>query len=355
MVRSLSAVVAAALLTACGGGDGPPGQGQRSGQAAIPVDVAEAFTDTVVDGIVANGQIESLQQIELRPDVSGRVVELLFREGARVDSGAALLRIDDAELTAEVARATADRDLARQALERIRQLVADRAAAPADLERAEAGFRVSDATLSLLEIRLSRTTVRAPFSGVIGQRRVSVGDHVSSQTPLLSLQTVSPQRVTFAVPERYATVLRIGQDVSFQVAALPRRTFTAKVDFVDPVVTLPARSIVVKGMTSNADGQLQAGMFVDVRLATSVRSGATIVPEEAIAPSLAASYVWVVLDGKASRRDVTLGVRSPGFVEIVSGLTAGEQVVVGGIERMVEGATVQSRVVSRRLQGGIEG
>ncbi len=355
MVRSLSAVLAVAVVTACGGDKGQQGQGQRGGPAAIPVEVTEAFNDTVVDAIVASGQIESLHQIELRPDVSGRVVELLFREGTRVDSGAALLRIDDAELKAEVARAAADRDLARQSLERMRQLVTDRAAAPADLERAEASFRVSEATLSLLEIRLQRTTVRAPFGGVIGQRRVSVGDYVTNQTPLLTLQTVSPQRVTFTVPERYATVLRTGQDVSFQVAALPGRTFSAKVDFIDPSLTLPARSIVVKGLTSNSDGRLQAGMFVDVRLATAVRSGAIIVPEEAIAPSLSASYVWVVAEGKASRRDVTLGVRSPGFVEIVDGLIAGEQVVVGGIERMVEGATVQPRIVSRRPQGAREG
>ena len=135
------------MLVACGGDKNAQGGGQRGGPSAIPVDVAEAFADTVVDAILATGQIESLQQIELRPDVSGRVVEILFREGARVDSGAALLRIDSEELKAEVARASADRDLARQALERVRQLVADRAAAPADLERAQATFRVSEATL----------------------------------------------------------------------------------------------------------------------------------------------------------------------------------------------------------------
>lgn len=354
MVRYSFAALAVVTFAACGGdGNAAAGGGQR-GPAAIPVEVSEAFRDTVVDAIVATGQIEAMQQIELRPDISGRVVELLFREGSRVDSGAALIRIDDAELKAEVARATADRDLAGQALERTRQLVADRAAAPADLERAEATFRVSEATLSLLQIRLSRATVRAPFAGVIGQRLVSVGDYVSNQTPLLTLQTVSPQRVTFTVPERYATILRSGQSVTFQVAALPGRTFTARVDFVDPVVTLPARSIVVKGVTPNGDGRLQAGMFVDVRLATAVRAEATVIPEEAIAPSLSASYVWVVADGKATRRDVTLGVRSPGFVEVIDGLAPGEQVVVGGVDRMSEGAAVQATFVSRRPQGAGE-
>ncbi len=330
MNPKLCCQVALALLVACGG-DAPKGGAQTGGPPpASPVEVAAAFPDTVVDAIIATGEIEPLQQIDLSADVDGRVTAILFREGARVAAGAPLIKVDDAELQAQVARATADRDLARQGLERTKVLVADKAAAQADFERAEATSRSAEASLALLQVRLDRTTVRAPFAGVIGVRRVSVGDYVTPQRALLSLQTVSPQRAVFQVPERYATELRRGQEVTFRVAALTGRTFSGRVDFVNPVVTLPGRSITVKALVENPDGALQAGMFIEARLATETRTAATVIPEEAISPAAGASFVWVVIDGKVTRREVELGVRTPGFVEIRKGVDIGEQVVVGG-------------------------
>lgn len=341
-----------ALLAACG--DEPPpagGPGGGGGPPTVAVEVAMPVRDSVVDAIVATGQVEAMQQIALRPEVEGRVVELLFREGQRVRAGEPLVKIDDAELAAQVERARADRDLSQQALARTRQLLADQAAAAADLERAEAQSRVAQASLDLLELRLARTTVRAPFAGVVGQRRVSLGDYVTPQRELLMLQTVAPVRATFNVPERYAADLAVGQSVAFRVAALPGRDFTARVDFVDPVVTLPGRTITVKAVAANGDGALQPGMFTEVRLATDVRANAIIIPEEAIAPTASGAFVWVVTEGKATRRAVELGVRSPGFVEVQSGLGEDEQVVVGGIDRLFEGAPVNATVVERRPQG----
>jgi membrane fusion protein, multidrug efflux system len=342
-----------ALLVACGGeAAAPPGGGAP---AAIPVEVAVAFTETVVDAIVATGEIQAMERIDLRPDVEGRVVEFLAREGSVVAAGAPLLKIDDAELRAQVARATADRDLARQALERTRLLFAEKAAAPADLERAEASARSAEAALDLLALRLERTLVRAPFAGVIGQRLVSLGDYVTSQSRLLTLQTVSPARINFAVPERYASVLRVGQEVMFEVAALSGKSFTARVDFVDPVVTLPGRTITVKGITANPGGVLQPGMFLEARLATATRTAATIVPEDAVVPTSGAAFIWVLQDSVVTRREVELGVRSPGFVEVRSGVAAGESVVVGGLERLVEGVTVRPTTVERQPKAAPEG
>lgn len=341
------------LVLACGGEDAAGGP-QGAARPAIPVEAALAFTDTVVDVLTANGSVQPLQQIQLSPDIAGRVTGILFREGSSVVKGAPLVKIDDAELKAQVARAEADRDLARQSLERTRDLLAKKAAAPADFERAEAAARSAEASLDLLEVRLERTTVRAPFGGVVGERLVSLGDYVTTQTPLLTLQTVSPQRITFQVPERYAEVVKKGQEVTFQVAAIPGKTFTAKVDFVDPVVTLPGRTIQVKALAPNRDGELQAGMFVEARLATATRDNATVVPEDAIAPAAGSSHVWVVQDGKATRREVTLGVRTPGFVEIRSGVEPGEEVVVGGTDKMYEGAQVKTTVIERRPRGARE-
>jgi len=315
---------------------------------AIAVEVAIARRDTVTDAIAATGQIEAVQSIELRPDVEGRILEILFREGSEVGKGTPLFRIDDAELQAEVARAEADRDLATQSLQRTRDLVAQRASSQADLERAEAMARSSDASLALLKVRLDRTVVRAPFGGVVGQRFVSLGDYVNSDTRLVSLQTVTPQRASFQVPERYADQLKLGQRVSFRVAALPGRDFSGKVDFVDPMVKLPGRTIMVKAVVPNPRRELQSGMFIEARLATDVRPNAVVIPEDAVLPLQGATFVWVINNGKATRRQVELGVRTPGFVEVKNGVESNDQVVVGGQERLAEGAPVQAKLVERR-------
>ncbi len=171
---------------------------------------------------------------------------------------------------------------------------------------------------------------------------------MTPQTKLTTLQTVDPQRAAFRVPERHAEVLKVGQEVKFEVAAMAAQSYTGIVDFVDPRVELPGRTIMVKALVSNENRSLKPGMFIEARLVTAVRPEAVIVPEDAILPLSGADYVWVVTpEGTASRREVQIGVRTTGFVEIRDGISSGEQVVVGGIERMGEGSPVAPNVVER--------
>ena len=338
---------------ACGGSNAAPPAARGRGPAGpLPVEVVAARTDTVVDAIVATGQVEPLQSIQLRPEVDGRLVDILVREGVEVAQGTPLFKVDDGELKAQVARAQADRDLAQQALTRTRQLLQEKAAAPADVERAEAQMRGTQAALDLLQLRLDRTVVRAPFAGVVGQRLASLGDYVNNSTRLITLQTVNPQRVAFQVPERYADLLKVGQRVMFRVAALAGRDFSGTVDFVDPLVALPGRTITVKALVPNGKRELQSGMFIEARLQTAIRPAAVVVPEDAVTPMQGLMWVWVVQEGKAQRRQVTLGVRTPGYVEIREGIEAGDQVVVGGAERLMPGAEVRATLQERALQGG---
>lgn len=352
MVRHVGYTTVAAtgiLAAACGRGKADPrGSAGGGGPPAMPVQVAVAKSDTVRDEIAATGQIEALQSIELRPELEGRIVAILFREGQEVDQGAPLFQVDSTELAAQVAQLEAQRDLAQQDLARTKELVAQNAASAADLERAEANARAAEAQHRLQSIRLARTTVRAPFAGVVGQRFVSLGDYVTTSTRLLTLQTVSPQRAAFQVPERYARTVRPGQRVAFRVGAISGRDFTGEVDFVDPVVQLPGRTILVKARVPNPERLLQPGMFIEARLVTAVRPNAVVIPEDAIVPLEGSSFVWVAAGGKAHRRPVSLGVRTPGFVEVASGLAAGDSVVTGGLELLFPGAPLAPRVADRR-------
>jgi membrane fusion protein (multidrug efflux system) len=338
--------VAAALIGCGEEGSDAPASGGGPGGFAMPVEVAVAKRDTVVDAIFATGQIEAVQSIELRPEVSGRLTEILIREGYVVAKGTPLFKIDDAEITAEVVRLQAERDLSSQALERTRELFAQEASSESEMELAEANFRSAEARLQLEEIRLERTTVKAPFSGIVGERFVSVGDYVNTSTALTTLQTYDPQRAVFEVPERYARRVNVGQTISFTVAATSA-TYEGTVDFVNPIIQLPARTIEAKANVRNPNRELVPGMFIDVTLATEVRQQAIVIPEDAILPLQGADYVWVIAEDTASRKVVDIGVRVPGFVEILGGVEAGEQVVVGGLERLREGASVSPTIVER--------
>ncbi|MBA3341883.1 MAG: efflux RND transporter periplasmic adaptor subunit [Gemmatimonadaceae bacterium] len=326
-----------AVAQGAAGPGGAAGAGGPPAMPPMPVDVDTARVRSVVDAVRATGRIEAVQAVELRPDEQGRVTGLMFREGQFVARGTPLVRMDAAMLRAQAERADADRDLSRQQLDRVRRLRAENAATPADLERADAAARSATAALAVLQVQIARSTVRAPFAGVVGQRFVSVGDYVTPATRLLTLQTVDPQRAVIEVPERHAVALRSGQTVEFNVAAEPGRTFAARVDFIDPVVQRANRTIMVKGLAPNPGQILRPGMFIEARLATATRANAIVIPEDAVQPLRTANIVWVVDKGKASRREVQLGARSQGVVEVASGVTAGELVVVGGLERMAEG------------------
>jgi membrane fusion protein, multidrug efflux system len=347
LVAAVSVLAAIGCSKKSAGGRAAQGGGAGGMPPGMPVEVAVARSDTVRDEVAATGQIEAIQSIELRPEVEGRIVAILPREGQEVAAGTPLFQIDSIELSAQVAQLAAQRDLATQDLARTKDLLAQNAASTQDLEHAEANARSTDAQLRLMSTRLARTTVRAPFGGVVGQRFVSLGDYVNNTTKLATLQTVNPMRATFNVPERYAQSLKRGQEVAFRVAAIPNRDFVGEVDFVDPVVSLPGRTILVKAHVPNPQRLLQPGMFMEAHLVIAVRAKAVVVPEDAIVPLQGATFVWVVQEGKAVRRQVGIGVRTPGYVEITSGVDAGEQVVVGGLDLLFPGAPVMARVVDR--------
>jgi membrane fusion protein (multidrug efflux system) len=351
--RRLVVLMLAGAVSACSGEEAAPaggGGGAPRSRPPTPVEVFVSVTDTMVETVLSTGAVEAIQFIDVRPELQGRLTRIVANEGTVVERGQPMFRIDDAELRALVAQLEAERDQAAQNLRRTRELVEMNASSQADLESAEATARSREAQLELQRVRLQRTVVRAPFTGLVGERLVSVGDYVTTTTRLTTLQTVDPQRVAFEVPERYAQRLALGQRVRFRVAAAAG-AFEGEVDFVDPVVQVPARTILVKARVSNPDRALMPGMFAEAELATEIRPEAVVVPEDAILPLGQETFVWAVEDGVVHRTPVRLGVRVPGFVEVLEGLAAGVQVVVGGLQRMSEGALVAPTVVERALPG----
>lgn len=315
--------------------------------AAMPVavEVARAEARTLSDTASAVGTLLSNESVVLRPEISGRISAIHFRDGQTVARGAVLVSLDSAVQDAELQQARANLVLAQTNFRRTedlfqRQFISERAR-----DEAAATLKVQEAAVALAEARLAKTRIRAPFDGVVGIRNVSVGDYIKDGQDLINVEDVATLKVDFRLPEVYLPQLRPGQTAEVSSDALPGASFRAVVDAVNPQVDASGRSILVRGHLANARGNLRPGMFVRVRLAFGERKGVVMVPEQALVPAGSSQSIFKVVaqDGGSRARAVTVttGQRAQGWVEIGAGLVPGDLVVTAGQLRLREGAPVR--------------
>lgn len=343
-------VVAAAGLTACGG----DGADEAGGPSSTPVETSVARLDTLAVNVEAVGSLEARARVELRPESSGRITAILVEEGEEVREGEVLLRQDQNKLEAEVqaaraavSRAEAEFQNFRRQVERNDSLLAHGAISQQaydDLQTrfssAEAGLEEARAALALRRERLEDATVRAPFAGRVGARQVDQGQYVSTGDPLFVIVDDDPLEIRFSVPERYLGQLRNGIPVEVAVQNLPERRFQGRVDFISPYVEPSSRTVALKALIPNPASELRAGQFANVLVELEQRS-AVVVPEAAVIPRQEGSSVFVVEGGRAARRQVETGLRREGLVELRSGVSAGDTVIVAGYQRLSEGSPVR--------------
>ncbi|MEM9552860.1 MAG: efflux RND transporter periplasmic adaptor subunit [Acidobacteriota bacterium] len=308
---------------------------------AVAVDTIVLERASLEDAVLATGELRADEAVELRAEESGRVVDLHFDEGERVEAGALLVEIQDADLRAELRRAQVREELAARREERARSLLDESTISEEVYDEAMNALKVARADVSLIEARLAKMRIHAPFSGVIGLRSVSVGSYVTSQTPIASLQKLDPVKLDFSVPERHAGAVAPGDRVEFQVTG-SEAVFVGQVFAVEPRIDSSTRTLRVRARAPNTDGALLPGAFAEVRLVLDRRDDALLVPSIALVPGLEATTVYVVEDGVAQPRRVTIGRRTDERVEIVAGLAAGDQVIVRGVQQMRPGVPVRA-------------
>ena len=340
-----AAVVMALLAAGCrSAGDASTTPAER----AVPVEITAVATEDVDVTVHAVGTLEAEQSVRIQPKRAGRVVELAVAEGSRVAAGTVLARFDDRDFRARLdqARASLTETQVRAANasrqhERTRQLKEQGIAAvqqyddlKAELDRSTAALDVARANVAFAEAELAETVIIAPFDGVIGRRLVDTGAFVREGDTLTTIVDADPVEIVFAVPERHAADLRIDQDVAVTVASDATRAFPGTVTFIDPEVDPVNRTVVVKAILPNPELALRPGQFATVALTLAHHANAIVVPEEALVPSGDRVYVYVVEDGRAQARSVTIGVRLPGRIEVVGGLAPDARVVRVGQEKL---------------------
>ncbi|MGH6944803.1 MAG: efflux RND transporter periplasmic adaptor subunit [Geminicoccaceae bacterium] len=307
----------------------------------VAVETAEVEAGLVVDAVTVTGSLRSDEEATISAEIAGRVAGIHFKEGQKVEQGALLFTIDDAIYRADLATAEANLKLSERTFERAQQLLKRKAGTAQASDEAEAQLEINRAKVNQARTRLDKTRISAPFAGIVGLRRVSVGEYVTPGQDLVNLEDIEPIKVDFSVPERYLSAVRVGQPIEVTVEAWPERTFEGAVYAIDPQISAEGRSITIRARIDNQERLLRPGLFATVRLITDRRENALLIPEQAIFAQADKQYVFKVENGTARRVEVAIGARRVGQAEITSGLEAGEVVVTAGQMKLRDGVAVR--------------
>lgn len=322
------------------GTDGEEQRGGRRGFGPTAIEFVPAKMTRLENRIEAVGTTLARRAVEIVPMASGRVTEMKFEPGSRVSKGDVIARLDDEIQMADLAEAEARLAEAELALERARTLGKTKTVSVASIEQLTAALASAQSGLDRARRRYADRAIEAPFDGVLGLNRVEVGARVSEGNTITTLDDLSQIEIEFSLPETVFGQIRPGLDIKADAAAFPGREFAGTIATIDSRVDPVSRSFKVRARLPNDDLALPAGMFMHLAIVRDARDAITI-PEEAIVVEGDATTVFLFADGKALKRDVKVGSRQFGSVEVLDGLAAGDPVVTRGVHRLRDGMPVR--------------
>jgi len=286
------------------------------------------------------GSLLANESVTIRPEITGRVDAIHFQEGQFVTKGMTLISLDTKELRAQLAQSAAAANLARLNYARMKDLVDRNIVSRQAYDEAKARLDDAEAKVQLDQARLAKATLRAPFAGLLGVRRVSPGDYVAPGQDIVNLESVDPIKVELRLPETYANQIASGQVVRLRVDAFPGEEYKGEIYVIDPRVDVTTRTLLARARAPNRESKLRPGMFVSATVELTRREQAVLVPEQALVPSGTEQFVYRVVDGKAARTKVSVGVRRAGEAEILTGVQPEDIVVTAGHQKLRDGSPV---------------
>lgn len=329
-----------------------PGPGGPSAQGAgapkrppIPAEAVVVRTEPIAYEVPTVGTFAPNESVELSSEQNRRLLEVLVEEGAWVEEGAVLFRLDSADLLAQIRELEARRDLAASTEKRLANLLAQNAIPQATYDEAASNVRVMEAQIDFVKTQLQKTEIRAPFSGNVGMRRVSEGAWLTPDRVITTLTDTRRIKVDFKVPERYAPAIRIGSRFRFRAEGAGEWR-EGSVIAIEPTIDTATRSLVVRGIAENPDGRIRPGGFATVTLTIDSLGAGVLVPSQAIVPTARGHAVFVVEAGKAKSREVVLGQRSADSVQVLSGVKDGDTILISNLLRVRPDSQVEVKVVN---------
>jgi membrane fusion protein (multidrug efflux system) len=321
-----------------GGPGGPGGFGGGANQQ-VGVVTAEATMGELGLEIEAIGNAVANESTEVTSKTVNTVTAIHFTEGQLVKKGTVLVEFDSIQARSELAAAEAALAESSAQLKRSRELFSTHALSQSQLDTLVATNKSNEAKVIAARAKVEDTIIRAPFTGRIGFRRVSVGSLVSPGTVISTLDDTSVVKLDFSVPQAYMFAVQPGLAITAKIAGVSNQTFTGKVTTLDSRVDPVTRSIIARAELPNEKGILKPGMFMTAKI-NAPASRALLIPEGAIVPEQGKTFVFVVKNGVVAKREVVTGRRKPGSVQVTEGLQGGERVVVEGTQKVRDGGQV---------------
>jgi membrane fusion protein, multidrug efflux system len=294
--------------------------------------------------INATGNLRAIQEVELSTEVSGKVIGLHIEEGAEVERGQLLVKVNDNDLQAEKRRLESNIEVMEESADRQQQLFERGGATQEDFDNTMMQLNNLRAEFASVEVQIERTEVRAPFDGVVGLTYISDGAYVTPSSRIASLQNMGSVRIDFSVPERYSANIGRGNEIRFTVQGVDS-VFTGEVIATEPQIDPRTRTLQVRAVSENGEGLLNPGAFANVELILTTFDDALMIPSVALIPDAGNYKVLVHNDGFVNERPVTTGTRTRNQVQILDGLAPGDTILVSGLLQVSEGSEVELRSI----------
>lgn len=292
------------------------------------------------ENLTLSGTLEANEDIELRSEVSGIVESINFEEGSKVRKGQILFQVNDIELRAQLSQVKTSQQLASENQRRAKLLLDKQAISQEEFDVANADFESARAQSDLIAAQLSKTTVRAPFSGTIGLRSISKGTYVTPATPIANLVNTDQLKLTFAVPEKYVSQMQVGTELVFTTSD-SREEHTAKIYAIEPQVDIATRTLRMRALADNKEGKLYPGTFANVTLPLETVNNALMVPTEALIPIQNGKKIFIKENGLAKEVEVETGARTASDVRVLSGIKVGDTILTSGVMSLRNGTPIK--------------
>lgn len=324
-----------------GGPGGPGGRGAKTFAVEGYIAVAHAANKN----FQTMATLEAMNSVELTAAANGRLMKLMAKDGASVKEGELLAKIDDSELKAQLKQAESNQKLAKQKFDRTKKLKEQGSATAADLESADASLKSAEASVELVNAQIAKTEVKAPFDGKLGFVKVSVGAWMTTGSSIATLSEVKQLKAKFALPQRYASNLKVGDAISLRDEERGIEK-TGKVKALDATISESSRTRQILVVVDNAKGDLIAGGYAKVSVElSSGRAKSIPIPAESLTLDKDGAYVFIAKDGKAQMTRVETGLRTPIAVDVVSGLNEGDTVITSGLISIRQGSSIRIREI----------
>jgi membrane fusion protein, multidrug efflux system len=312
-----------------------------AGVPALPIEVVPVRRMEITRTIEAVGTAQANEAVTVTAKSTGMVERLNFQDGQMVKAGTILVELEAAESNANIGALRAARDAARMSYDRAKQLIESKVVAQARLDELSKSYEAAEARLRAEQAKFSDSVIRAPFSGRLGLRKVSLGALVRPGDVITTLDDATIIKLEFEIPETVLGGVTVGNTVTARASSMASRKFEGTVTTIDSRIDQTTRAVRVRAQIANNDDALKPGMFMTVAMSIGKVPDAIVVPEESLLAQGGEQFVFVINDGKATRTRVTIGQRLPGIVQIVNGLRADDTVAVTGLQQLRDGSRVR--------------